>query len=62
MEGQIELVEGRSQHVVELRVDKVLHIGAADPKKYPLSNVQLPSELVREYQQFAARTTAVSAN
>ncbi|TVU50591.1 hypothetical protein EJB05_01968, partial [Eragrostis curvula] len=61
VEGEIELVEGRSkQHVVELRVDKVLHIGAAD-SKYPLSDVRLSSELVRDCPQFAARTITVAS-
>lgn len=60
VEGKIELVEERSHHVVELRVDNVLHMGAADSNKYPLSNVPFPSELVRDCPHFAARTTAVS--
>ena len=45
VEGKIELVEGKNhQHVVELRVDKVLHIGAVDIDKYPLPNVELPPD------------------
>ena len=45
VEGKIELVEGKNhQHVVELRVDKMLHIGAVDIDKYPLPNVELPPD------------------
>jgi asparaginyl-tRNA synthetase len=56
-------VKGSSQQqVVELRVDKVLHVGAVDIDKYPLSNVDLPSpELVKDYPQLVPRTTAVYA-
>uniref|UniRef100_A0A0A8Z2H6 asparagine--tRNA ligase n=1 Tax=Arundo donax TaxID=35708 RepID=A0A0A8Z2H6_ARUDO len=62
VEGVIELVEGRSQqHVVELRVDKVLHIGAVNSDKYSPSNVNPPLELIRDYPQLAARTTAVAS-
>lgn len=63
VEGKIEQVEGRGQqHIVELRVEKVLHIGAIDSEKYPLSNAHLSSDFVRDYPQLAARTTAVRAN
>ncbi|XP_034587870.1 asparagine--tRNA ligase, cytoplasmic 2 [Setaria viridis] len=63
VEGKIELVEGRSQqHVVELRVDKVLHVGTVDIDKYPPSNVELPPpELVKDYPQLATRTTAMAS-
>lgn len=58
VEGKIEQVEGRGQqHIVELRVEKVLHIGAIDSEKYPLSNAHLSSDFVRDYPQLAARTT-----
>ncbi|RLN27906.1 asparagine--tRNA ligase, cytoplasmic 1-like [Panicum miliaceum] len=65
VEGKIELVEGRSQpHVIELRVDKVLHIGAVDIDKYPLPNVELPpDELIKDYgpQLATTRTTAMAS-
>ncbi|KAL6644126.1 hypothetical protein ACP70R_018892 [Stipagrostis hirtigluma subsp. patula] len=62
VEGKIELVESRSQqHVVELRVDKVLHIGAVNSDKYPLSNTQLPSEHIREYPHLAPRSSVVAS-
>ncbi|KAL6854282.1 hypothetical protein ACP4OV_019185 [Aristida adscensionis] len=61
VQGVIELVEGRSeQHVVELRVDKVVHIGAVS-SKYPLSNAQFHSEHIREYPQLAARSAVVAS-
>jgi asparaginyl-tRNA synthetase len=56
VEGKIELVEGKNQQrVVELRVDKVLHIGAVNIDKYPLPNVELlpPDELIKDYPQLA---------
>ncbi|CAL4907046.1 unnamed protein product [Urochloa decumbens] len=64
VQGKIELVEGRSQqHVVELRVQKVMHVGAVDIDKYPLSNVELPPpELTKDYYpHLATRTTAVAS-
>ncbi|CAL5093883.1 unnamed protein product [Urochloa decumbens] len=64
VEGKIEVVEGRSQqHVVELSVEKVLHVGAVNIDNYPLlSNVELPPpELVKNYSHLATRTTAVAS-
>ncbi|CAN6351612.1 unnamed protein product [Urochloa humidicola] len=64
VEGKIELVEARSQqHFIELRVEKVVHVGTVDIDKYPLSNVELaPPELVKDYPpHLATRTTAVAS-
>ncbi|KAF8659597.1 hypothetical protein HU200_058351 [Digitaria exilis] len=62
VEGKLELVEGRSQqYVVQIRVDKVLHVGPVSIDKYPLSNVELLPEIVKDYPHLAARTTVMAS-
>ncbi|KAF0889756.1 hypothetical protein E2562_030529 [Oryza meyeriana var. granulata] len=62
VEGKIEQVEGTApQHVVQMKVEKILHIGPVDSEKYPLPNAHLSSDLVRGYPHLAARTAAVAS-
>uniref|UniRef100_A0A0D9XYR1 Aminoacyl-tRNA synthetase class II (D/K/N) domain-containing protein n=1 Tax=Leersia perrieri TaxID=77586 RepID=A0A0D9XYR1_9ORYZ len=62
VEGKIEQVEGTApQYVVQMRVEKILHIGPVDSEKYPLSNALPSSDLIRSYPHLAARTEAVAS-
>lgn len=58
VEGQLEQAEGK--HVIELKADKVLHIGTVDFDKYPLSKKRIPLDMLRDYAQFRPRTTTVA--
>ncbi|MED6112209.1 hypothetical protein PIB30_059575 [Stylosanthes scabra] len=60
VEGQIETPSTEGKHVIELRADKVLHIGTVDVDKYPLSKKRVPLEMLRDYPQFRPRTTTVA--
>uniref|UniRef100_A0A0E0MLQ2 asparagine--tRNA ligase n=1 Tax=Oryza punctata TaxID=4537 RepID=A0A0E0MLQ2_ORYPU len=62
VEGKIEQVEGTSpQYVVQMKVEKILHIGPVDSEKYPLSNAHSSPDLVRGYPHLAARTATVAS-
>ncbi|RDX80328.1 Asparagine--tRNA ligase, cytoplasmic 2, partial [Mucuna pruriens] len=58
VEGQLERAEGK--HVIELKAEKVLHIGTVDFDKYPLSKKRIPLEMLRDFSQFRPRTTTVA--
>lgn len=59
-EGVIEKVQMRGKYVVELKVDKLLHVGSVNPQKYPLSKTRLSLESIRSFSHFRARTTTVN--
>ncbi|KAG8048529.1 hypothetical protein GUJ93_ZPchr0009g313 [Zizania palustris] len=62
VEGEIEELKNTApQYVVQMRVEKILHIGPVDSDMYPLSNVHPSTELVRGYPHLAARTAAVAS-
>ncbi|KAG5042835.1 hypothetical protein JHK87_006750 [Glycine soja] len=58
VEGQLERAEGK--HAIELKAEKVLHIGTVDFDKYPLSKKRIPLDTLRDYSQFRPRTTTVA--
>ncbi|OAY79998.1 Asparagine--tRNA ligase, cytoplasmic 2 [Ananas comosus] len=60
-EGVIEKVQMRGKYVVELKVDKLLHVGSVNPQKYPLSKTRLSLESIRSFSHFRARTTTVAS-
>ncbi|KAB1224140.1 Asparagine--tRNA ligase, cytoplasmic 2 [Morella rubra] len=66
--GTCILVEGilvqpsvLGKHVIELKVEQILHIGTVEHEKYPLSKKRLPIEMLRDYSQFRPRTTTVAS-
>ncbi|PRQ25390.1 putative asparagine--tRNA ligase [Rosa chinensis] len=61
VEGVLQQSLVQSKHVVELRVEKVLHIGTVDYSKYPLSKKRVPIEKLRECFHIRARTTTVGS-
>lgn len=67
--GTCILVEGalqkpsllaKEKYKIELKADKILHIGIVDQDRYPLSKKRLPLELLRDFAHFRPRTTTVS--
>ncbi|XP_062081018.1 asparagine--tRNA ligase, cytoplasmic 2 [Humulus lupulus] len=59
-EGEIKKSSAEGKHVIELRVERVLHIGRVEYDKYPLSKKQLPLHQLRECPHFRPRTTTVA--
>jgi len=61
VEGQLERAS-EGKHVIELKAEKVLHIGTVDFDKYPLSKKRIPLDTLRDYSHFRPRTTTVKFN
>ncbi|XP_027906711.1 asparagine--tRNA ligase, cytoplasmic 2 isoform X2 [Vigna unguiculata] len=59
VEGQLERAS-EGKHVIELKAEKVLHIGTVDFDKYPLSKKRIPLDTLRDYSHFRPRTTTVA--
>lgn len=59
LEGVIEKAQTEGKYTIELKADKVLHVGPVNPVKYPLSKPRLSLEAIRVYPHFRARTTTV---
>ncbi|EXB84507.1 Asparagine--tRNA ligase, cytoplasmic 2 [Morus notabilis] len=60
-EGELKQPSVEGKHVIELKVEKVLHIGRVEPDKYPLSKKRLPLNLLRDCPHFRPRTTTVAS-
>lgn len=59
-EGVLKQPSVPAKHSIELKVEKILHIGTVDDYKYPLSKKRLPLETLRDCSHFRPRTTTVS--
>lgn len=62
VEGVLQQSSVQGKNVIELKVDKVLHIGTVDYSKYPLSKKRVPIDKLRECFHIRARTTTVSCD
>ncbi|KAI4356314.1 hypothetical protein L6164_000346 [Bauhinia variegata] len=60
VEGVLRRPSAGGKYAVELKAEKVLHIGTVEVDKYPLSKKRLPLDLLRDYSHFRPRTTTVS--
>lgn len=58
-EGELKQSSAEGKHAIELKVEKVLHIGSVEPDKYPLSKKRVPLNLLRDCPHFRPRTTTV---
>ncbi|OMO60031.1 Aminoacyl-tRNA synthetase, class II (D/K/N) [Corchorus capsularis] len=49
------------QTTIELKVEKILHVGTVEQDKYPLSRKRLPLDSLRDYSHIRPRTTTVAS-
>ncbi|KAK0588758.1 hypothetical protein LWI29_005077 [Acer saccharum] len=61
VEGTLKQPSMEGKRAVELRAEKILHVGKVDQDKYPLSRKRLPLETLRDSAHFRPRTTTVAA-
>jgi asparaginyl-tRNA synthetase len=59
VEGLLERPPTEGKHAIQLKAEKVFHIGTVDVGKYPLSKKRVPLDTLREYSHFRPRTTTV---
>ncbi|GAB4830324.1 hypothetical protein Ancab_019962 [Ancistrocladus abbreviatus] len=57
VEGVVQQPSVAVKHVVELKAEKILHLGVVDNEKYPLSKKRVPLDALRDWAHFRPRTT-----
>ncbi|XP_076886074.1 asparagine--tRNA ligase, cytoplasmic 2-like [Bidens hawaiensis] len=60
-EGVLQKPSLQGKHVIELKAEKLLHIGVVDHDTYPLSKRGLPLARIRDCVHFRPRTTTVAS-
>ncbi|KAK1289145.1 Asparagine--tRNA ligase, cytoplasmic 2 [Acorus calamus] len=61
LEGLLKEPSVPGKHVIELQVEKVLHVGTVDLNKYPLTKTIYPVDFLRVYSHFRPRTTTMAS-
>ncbi|WVZ21855.1 hypothetical protein V8G54_000399 [Vigna mungo] len=61
VDGHLKLPPAGTKQKIELRADKVLHVGPVDPAKYPLPKMRLTLEFLRDFVHLRSRTNTISA-
>ncbi|XVF21298.1 hypothetical protein REPUB_Repub12eG0078800 [Reevesia pubescens] len=60
-QGVLGKPSARGKQTIELKVEKVLHVGTVEQDKYPLSRKKLPLDSLRDYSHIRPRTTTVAS-
>ncbi|KAF3783947.1 Asparagine--tRNA ligase cytoplasmic 1 [Nymphaea thermarum] len=61
VEGELKKAPEGTKQTVELKVEKVLEVGAVDPAKYPIPKTKLTLEFLRDHVHLRPRTNTISA-
>ncbi|KAJ6742814.1 hypothetical protein OIU85_016860 [Salix viminalis] len=61
VEGLLKVPPEGTKQKIELRVDKVLHVGPTDPASYPIPKTKLSLEFLRDHIHLRPRTNTISA-
>lgn len=59
VEGLLKVPPEGTKQKIELRVEKVLHVGTVDPAKYPIPKTKLTLEFLRDVLHLRSRTNTV---
>lgn len=59
IDGEFKLPPAGAKQKVELRAQKVVHVGPVDPAKYPLPKMRLTLEFLRDFVHLRSRTNTV---
>ncbi|XP_022727849.1 asparagine--tRNA ligase, cytoplasmic 2-like [Durio zibethinus] len=60
-QGVLEKPSARGKQTIELKVEKMLHVGTVEEDKYPLSRKRLPLDSLRDCAHIRPRTTTVAS-
>ncbi|XP_019436209.1 PREDICTED: LOW QUALITY PROTEIN: asparagine--tRNA ligase, cytoplasmic 1-like [Lupinus angustifolius] len=61
VDGLLKIPPSGTRQRVELRAEKVIHVGPVDPAKYPLPKTKLTLEFLRDFVHLRSRTNTISA-
>ncbi|XVE78163.1 hypothetical protein DITRI_Ditri13aG0122000 [Diplodiscus trichospermus] len=59
-QGVLEEPSAHGKQIIELKVEKLLHVGTVEQDKYVLSRKKLPLNSLRDYSHIRPRTTTVA--
>ena len=59
VEGVLKVPPEGAKQKIELRVERVLHVGPTDPAKYPIPKTKLSLEFLRDHVHLRPRTNTV---
>ncbi|KAE8685289.1 Asparagine--tRNA ligase [Hibiscus syriacus] len=60
-QGVLQKASSNGKQTIELKAEKILHVGTVEQDKYPLSRKRLPLDSLRDYPHIRPRTTTVSS-
>ncbi|KAE8685862.1 hypothetical protein F3Y22_tig00111088pilonHSYRG00035 [Hibiscus syriacus] len=60
-QGVLQKASSNGKQTIELKAEKILHVGKVEQDKYPLSRKRLPLDSLRDYPHIRPRTTTVSS-
>lgn len=58
-EGILQQPSVQGKNIIELKAEKILHVGIVDQDTYPLSKKRIPLDSLRDCTHFRPRTTTV---
>ncbi|KAM0947041.1 putative asparagine--tRNA ligase [Dioscorea sansibarensis] len=61
VEGVLNQQSEPGKQVVELKAEKILHVGVVDSKNYPLAKAKISLESIRPFPHLRVRTTTVAS-
>lgn len=61
VDGILKVPPEGAKQKIELRVEKVVHVGPVDPAKYPIPKTKLTLEFLRDRIHFRVRTNTIAA-
>ncbi|XVF49058.1 hypothetical protein PTKIN_Ptkin03bG0238400 [Pterospermum kingtungense] len=61
VDGVLKLPPEGTKQRIELRVEKVVHLGEVDPAKYPIPKTKLTLEFLRDHLHLRSRTNTIAA-
>lgn len=58
-QGVLEKLSANEKQIIQLKAEKILHVGTVEQDKYPWSRKKLPLDSLREYPHIRPRTIMV---
>lgn len=59
VEGVLQQTSLQGKHIIQIKAEKILHVGVVDHDKYPLSRKRIPVDALRDHAHFRPRTITV---
>ncbi|XP_006850236.2 asparagine--tRNA ligase, cytoplasmic 1 isoform X3 [Amborella trichopoda] len=60
-EGVLRQSSTSSKRSIELKVEKIFHVGTVDSTKYPITKTKLPLDFLRSYSHIRPRTNTIAS-